>query len=56
MRFLHYIIRFYGETAYRLGRISGYYWALRASCNWTHLDWYGRPCGRVFNRVGWIQF
>jgi len=53
---LHFLVRIYGEIAYRCGRDRGYYWALRATCNWARLDWYGRPCPKTFVRVGWIQW
>lgn len=53
---VHRLCLAYGGLAYRLGRDAGYYWALRATCNWAGLDWYGRPTGPVFYRVGWIRW
>lgn len=51
----HKLLKCYGEICYRLGRSSGYYWALRATCNWCNLDWYGCPTKKVFTSVGWIR-
>jgi hypothetical protein len=51
-----YVLKGYGELCWRLnGRRSsrGYYWAVRAMCNWTGFDWYGVPTGPVFTRV-WL--
>lgn len=51
-----WLLKAYGELAYRCGRYAGYHWALRAMCNGLHRDWYGRPCGKVFVRVGWPKW
>ena len=52
---LWHALKVYGECAYRLGRDAGYYWALRAMCEWTGRDWYGNSCPHTFSRVGRIE-
>ena len=58
MKALWWLIRAYGEILYRMngGSCAGYYWALRACCNWCGYNWYGEKCGKVFNRVGRIKW
>lgn len=56
MRLLHWALWLYGEACYRCGRDAGYYWALRATCNWCGIDWYGRPTRTRFDEVGRIRF
>jgi len=54
--FFWYALKLYGELGYKLGRSAAYYWALRAMCNICGYNWYGEPCGKVFRKVGWIEW
>lgn len=44
-----------GELEYLIGRHAGYYWCLRAMCNWCRRDWYGRPVEKGFHKVGGLK-
>lgn len=55
-RALWFLLRAYGSACYALGRDAGYYWALRAMCNYCGRNWYGQAIGAVFNYVGRIRF
>ncbi len=51
---LWHVFHLYGEVRWAMagGACGGYYWALRACCNWTGRDWYFKETGKVFAYVG----